>query len=413
MDISPKQYSSPFNIAVFAAGLGFFVDAFDLLLFNVIRIPSLKSLGFSGEALTHAGESLLAIQMAGMIIGGIVSGILADRKGRATVLFASILLYSIANLANASVNDFTTYAIVRFLAGVGLAGELGAGIALVGEKMTASNRGLGTIMVATLGGLGSIAAGLIGDILPWRTAYIVAGLAGFMLLFIRMKSLETSLFKESIKRKDIQHGNFFMLFKPKERLNRFIKSVLIGVPIWYCVGMLISFMPDLALQTGNIPVKLGTCFILFQVGITTGDLSSGLLSQWFKNRLKVMAFYMLIALVACAFWFLNFMYWDMAISTVLLSFLMGYGCGYLSVFVTATSEQFGTNLRVTATSSVTNFMRGSVSILIPLHILLRNYFTLTLSISLIIIGLLVWSLAFYAVLSSKETFGKDLNFVEE
>jgi hypothetical protein len=172
-------------------------------------------------------------------------------------------------------------------------------------------------------------------------------------------------------------------------------------------------MPDLALQTGNIPVKLGTCFILFQVGITTGDLSSGLFSQWFKNRLKVMAFYMFIALVACVFWFLNFMYWNMSISTVLLSFLMGLGCGYLSVFVTATSEQFGTNLRVTATSSVTNFMRGSVSILIPLHILLRNYFSLTLSISLIIIGLLVWSLAFYAVLSSKETFGKDLNFVEE
>ena len=413
MDISPKQYSSPFNIAVFAAGLGFFVDAFDLLLFNVIRIPSLKSLGFSGEALTHAGESLLAIQMAGMIIGGIVSGILADRKGRATVLFASILLYSIANLANAAVNDFSTYAIVRFLAGVGLAGELGAGIALVGEKMTSTHRGLGTIMVATLGGLGAVAAGLIGDLLPWRTAYIIAGLAGLMLLFIRMKSLETSLFKDSIQRKDIQHGNFFMLFKPQERLSRFVKSVLIGVPIWYCVGMLISFMPDLAAQTGNIPVKLGTCFILFQVGITTGDLTSGLFSQWFKNRLKVMAFYMFIALVACVFWFLNFMYWEMAISTVLLSFLMGLGCGYLSVFVTTTSEQFGTNLRVTATSSVTNFMRGSVSVLIPLHMLLRSYFDMSLSISLILIGIFVWILAFYAVFTSKETFGRDLDFIEK
>jgi MFS family permease len=413
MDISPKQYSSPFNIAVFAAGLGFFVDAFDLLLFNVIRIPSLKSIGFSGEALTHAGESLLAIQMAGMIVGGIVSGILADRKGRATVLFASILLYSIANLANAAVQDFTTYAIVRFLAGVGLAGELGAGIALVGEKMTSTHRGLGTIMVATLGGLGAVAAGLIGDLLPWRTAYIIAGLAGLMLLFIRMKSLETSLFKDSIQRKDIQHGNFFMLFKPQERFGRFIKSVLIGVPIWYCVGMLISFMPDLAIQTGNIPVKLGTCFILFQVGITTGDLTSGLFSQWFKNRLKVMAFYMFIALVACVFWFLNFMYWEMAISTVLLSFLMGLGCGYLSVFVTTTSEQFGTNLRVTATSSVTNFMRGSVSVLIPLHMLLRSYFDMSLSISLILIGIFVWMLAFYAVFTSKETFGRDLDFIEK
>lgn len=413
MNYSRIQHKSPFNMAVFAAGLGFFVDAFDLLLFNVIRIPSLKSLGYTGEDLTYAGETLLAIQMAGMMLGGVLSGVLADRKGRATVLFGSILLYSLANLANAAVNDFTSYAILRFIAGVGLAGELGAGIALVGEKMTSEKRGLGTILVATLGGLGAICAGLAGDLLHWRTAYVVAGAAGLSLLLLRMKNLETAMFKTSIQNNSIQHGNFFMLFKSNERFKRFLKSVLIGVPIWYCLGMLISFMPDLSAQTGNTAANLGTCFILFQVGIASGDLSSGLLSQFFKNRIKVMSFYMLIAFITCVIWFLNFQFWNATISLVLLSFLMGFGCGYLSVFVTTTSELFGTNLRVTATSSVTNFMRGSVSILIPLQILLRNWFDLSLMYTLSIIGVMVWLLAFYSVMKSKETFGRDLDFNEE
>lgn len=413
MNYSRIQHKSPFNMAVFAAGLGFFVDAFDLLLFNVIRIPSLKSLGYTGEDLTYAGETLLAIQMAGMMLGGVLSGVLADRKGRATVLFGSILLYSLANLANAAVNDFTSYAILRFIAGVGLAGELGAGIALVGEKMTSEKRGLGTILVATLGGLGAICAGLAGDLLHWRTAYVVAGAAGLSLLLLRMKNLETAMFKTSIQNNSIQHGNFFMLFKSNERFKRFLKSVLIGVPIWYCLGMLISFMPDLSAQTGNTAANLGTCFILFQVGIASGDLSSGLLSQFFKNRIKVMSFYMLIAFITCVIWFLNFQFWNATISLVLLSFLMGFGCGYLSVFVTTTAELFGTNLRVTATSSVTNFMRGSVSILIPLQILLRNCFDLSLMYTLSIIGVMVWLLAFYSVMKSKETFGRDLDFNEE
>jgi MFS family permease len=177
--------------------------------------------------------------------------------------------------------------------------------------------------------------------------------------------------------------------------------------------MLISFMPDLSAQTGNTAANLGTCFILFQVGIASGDLSSGLLSQFFKNRIKVMSFYMLIAFITCVIWFLNFQFWNATISLVLLSFLMGFGCGYLSVFVTTTAESFGTNLRVTATSSVTNFMRGSVSILIPLQILLRNCFDLSLMYTLSIIGVFVWLLAFYSVLKSKETFGRDVDFNEE
>src|ERR1700761_2344591 len=189
-----KIYRSPFNIAVLVAGIGFFIDAFDLFLFNVYRIPSLKDLGLSGSELTSAGERLLSIQMAGMMLGGIITGIYADKKGRVRVLFGSILLYSLANFANAFVRDVNTYAVIRFLAGVGLAGELGAGITLVSESMSIEKRGYGTILVATLGALGAVVAGLAGDVLPWRQAFMAAGIAGGILLALRMRSFESSMF---------------------------------------------------------------------------------------------------------------------------------------------------------------------------------------------------------------------------
>jgi MFS family permease len=409
---SNASHTSPFNRAVLIAGLGFFVDAFDLLLFNVLRIPSLSELGFSGAELTRNGETLLAIQMAGMMLGGIGSGMLADRFGRASVLFGSILLYSLANLANAFVNSYDMYAVLRFIAGLGLAGELGAGIAMVGERMHAEKRGLGTILVATLGGLGAVAAGLSGDLLHWRTAYVVAGAMGLLLLLLRMKGLESDLFHQTRINTAIRRGNFFGLLSKKERRNRFLRCVFAGIPIWYCVGMLVSFAPDLAGEHGVTGISLGTCFVLFQTGIACGDLSSGLLSQYFRSRRKIMLGFMLLALCVCVLWFMQF-YSTHFISFSLLSLLMGLGCGYLSVFVTTTSEQFGTNLRVTATSSATNLMRGSIAVLVPLHLFLVESIGLSRSDSLAAIGIVVWAAALYAVHAMNETFGKSLDFVEQ
>lgn len=409
---SNASYLSPFNRAVLIAGLGFFVDAFDLLLFNVLRIPSLSELGFSGAELTRNGETLLAIQMAGMMLGGIGSGMLADRFGRASVLFGSILLYSLANLANAFISSYDMYAMLRFIAGLGLAGELGAGIAMVGERMHAEKRGLGTILVATLGGLGAVAAGLSGDLLHWRTAYIVAGVMGLLLLLLRVKGLETELFHQARKNASIRRGNFFDLFRKKERRNRFMRCVFAGIPIWYCVGMLVSFAPDLAREHGLTGIRLGTCFVLFQTGIACGDLSSGLLSQYFRSRRKIMLGFMLLALCVCVLWFAQF-YISNFLSFSLLSLFMGLGCGYLSVFVTTTSEQFGTNLRVTATSSATNLMRGSIALLVPLHLFLVESIGLSRSDSLAAIGIIVWAAALYAVHAMNETFGKSLDFVEQ
>lgn len=261
----PKLYNSPFNIAVIAAGLGFFIDAFDLFLFSIYRIPSLTELGLSGKELLSEGEWLLSVQMAGMMVGGLISGIIGDKRGRVAVLFGSILLYSGANIANAFVHDISAYAIIRFLAGVGLAGELGAGITLVSETMTVERRGYGTILVATLGAMGAVSAGVAGDLLYWRHAFLIAGLVGICLLFLRMKSLESHMFKNSIGKQHLAKGSLVKLLSNPKRALRYFACILMGVPIWYSVGLLITLSPELA-KEGNIDLwKLTTAFTLFKL----------------------------------------------------------------------------------------------------------------------------------------------------
>ncbi len=400
---------SPFNLAVLAAGLGFFIDAFDLFLFNIYRIPSLKELGLDGQELTRTGEQLLAIQMAGMITGGILTGIIGDKKGRVAVLFGSILLYSLCNIFNAFVQDVESYAVIRFLAGVGLAGELGAGIALVSESMTIEHRGYGTILVATLGAAGAVSAGLIGNVVPWRTAFFIAGCAGLLLLLLRVKSMESAMFKQKVLEPDEKRGSFRLLFSNRTRTLTYLACILTGVPIWYSVGLLITLSPEIARLKNIAGLELGTCFILFQTGIMLGDLSSGILSQLLKSRKKVLIGYMGFALVATLVHF-GLIYSAMGLN--LSSLLMGIGCGYLSVFVTSTAEHFGTNMRVLVTSTVTNFMRGAVTILIPFHIWIESQFDTGLVESLAITGILVWVAALISVIYLPETYGKNLDYVE-
>ena len=408
MSINNTFYKSPFNIAVLAAGIGFFIDAFDLFLFNVYRIPSLKDLGLTTVESASTGEMLLAMQMGGMIVGGIITGILADKKGRMIALYGSILLYSLANIANAFVHDINTYALIRFLAGVGLAGELGSGITLVAESMSAEKRGYGTILVATLGALGAVAAGLAGNFLPWRQAFFGAGVAGLLVLVMRVRSLESNMYLLG-KNDDTPRGSFRFLFSSRQRSVRYLACILMGVPIWYSVGLLITLSPELAAKHHIDGLKLSTCFILFQIGIASGDLSSGIFSQVFKNRKKVLLVFMLIGVFSTIYHFIRMSYSE---SLNLSSYLIGLGCGYLSVFVTATAEHFGTNLRVTVTATVTNFMRGAVVLLIPLHRSLEKIFNLTLTSGLIVTGAIVWILALLSLMVLPETFGKSLNYTE-
>ena len=165
------------SLAVLVAALGYFVDIYDLILFGAVRGPSLQALGFSPADVQDKGILLLQLQMGGMLVGGILWGIIGDRRGRLSVLFGSIILYSIANLVNGTVDTLTGYAICRVIAGIGLAGELGAGITLVSELMDKERRGLGTTIVAATGILGGVVAGIVGGAVPgipavdWRTAY--------------------------------------------------------------------------------------------------------------------------------------------------------------------------------------------------------------------------------------------------
>lgn len=404
-----KVYHSPFNIAVLVAGIGFFIDAFDLFLFNVYRIPSLKDLGLTGSELTYTGERLLSIQMAGMMLGGIITGIYADKKGRVTVLYGSILLYSLANFANAFVHDVNTYAVIRFLAGVGLAGELGAGITLVSESMTVEQRGYGTILVATLGALGAVSAGLLGDFLPWRYAFLAAGIAGAVLLVLRLRSFEPTMFSDNNLATD-KRGSLRLLFASRQRAMKYLACILMGVPIWYSVGLLITLSPEIAKEHNITGLKLSTCFILFQVGITSGDLLSGVISQWARSRKKILVAFMTLGAVVTAYHFV-LIYNGLPLNVT--SFFMGLGCGYLSVFVTSTAEHFGINLRVTVTATVTNFMRGALVLLIPMHQAIEHMFGLRLTGGLIVTGCIVWGLALLSAVALPDTFGRSLAFTEQ
>jgi putative MFS transporter len=351
----------------------------------------------------------LQLQMAGMMLGGIITGVIADKKGRVTALYGSIILYSLANIANSFVHDLNTYAVVRFLAGVGLAGELGSGITLVAESMSVQKRGYGTILVATLGALGAVTAGLAGDLLPWRQAFFVAGIGGFLLLFMRVRSMETAMFIEA-KNSTEAKGSFRLLFSSGNRTFKYIACILMGVPIWYSVGLLITLSPEIARLNHIEGLKLSACFILFQIGIASGDLSSGILSQVFKSRKKILLSFMVFGILSTIYHFIRI---GNSESLVVTSFLMGLGCGYLSVFVTTTAEHFGTNLRVTVTATVTNFMRGAVTLLIPLHQFIEHYLNVSLTQGLAITGCIVWALAMISVILLPDTFGKSLDYTEK
>src|SRR6187402_2881858 len=194
---------------VIVAALGYFVDIYDLLLFGIVRKASLTDLGIIGDANRDAGEFLISMQMYGMLLGGIFWGILGDKKGRLSVLFGSIITYSIANIANGMVHSVEAYAFWRLIAGVGLAGELGAGITLVAETLPKNKRGYGTMIVASVGLTGAVVANLVYQIFgDWRLCYYAGGVLGLLLLFLRVSVRESGLYKQVVSQ-DEARGNFF------------------------------------------------------------------------------------------------------------------------------------------------------------------------------------------------------------
>lgn len=406
---------------ILVAALGYFVDIYDLILFSIIRKKSLVGLGLSAEECLPVGERLISIQMLGMLVGGILWGILGDKKGRLSVLFGSIIMYSTANVANGMVDSVEAYSFWRFIAGVGLAGELGAGITLVSESMSKEHRGYGTMIVTTLGVLGGVVAGLVGNLFDWRMSYYIGGGMGFALLLLRVGVYESSMFT-SERAQQARRGDFISLFTNGARFWKYLRCITIGLPTWFFAGILITFSPEFAIAMGVEPVSAGTAVIMFYGGLTLGDFSSGLVSQLLSTRKKVVSAFVWMSFVfMSAYLFLD--YHD-ALIFYAICFLLGLANGFWALFITIASEQFGTNLRATVTTTVPNFVRGALPLLILLFDFLKRGLPMTfpeyfsknpshvIIYSAFIIGVLTISLSLWALRGLDETFGKDLDYVE-
>ncbi|WP_224368658.1 MFS transporter [Hyalangium versicolor] len=401
-----RDLRSVLTLTVLVAGLGYFVDLFDITLFGVVRAASLKDLGVTDpKEILSKGVLLYNCQMGGMMLGGILWGTLGDKRGRLSVMFGSILLYSFANITNAFAWDVTSYAVCRFLGGVGLAGELGAAITLVAESLPKEKRGLGTTIVATLGMLGIVAAAFIGQHLTWKTAYLTGGVMGLALLFARFKVSESELFS---KKPDAARANPFLLLQGG-RLLKYISCILIGVPIYFTTGVLFTFAPELT-KGLNVQgeVTAGNAILFGSIGLTIGDLLAGLFSQWLKSRKRAVGLNLTLGFGLMLVYGLV----PGLTSTLIyaLSFLIGITVGYWAVLVTMAAEQFGTNIRATAATTVPNFVRGSAMFATTGFLALREH--LSVAHAAIIVGSICFSLALLSLTQIDETFSRNLDYEE-
>ena len=399
------------NVAVIVAALGYFVDVYDLILFSIVRVASLKDLGLSGEELTNTGIYLLNVQMIGMLIGGIIWGIMGDKKGRLSVLFLTILMYSLANILNGMVTNLPQYYLCRFFAGLGLAGELGVGITLVSEVMSKETRGYGTTVVSSIGIAGAVIGFLVADMFNWRVAYYFGGGMGLMLLVLRILMYESGMYAKT-KESKVKRGNFLSLFNNRKRFIKYIKCILIGVPVWYIIGILVTLAPEFASDNAfNIKgdVAAGKAVMYHYIGASVGAFLTGIYSQFIKSRKKAL-FFSLISLTI----FLILFFVSTGSTNAWFYFLLliiGIPNGYWSVFVTTASEQFGTNLRATVTTTVPNFVRGATVVVTTAFNYLKSS-SFGIIGSAIAVGVVVLALAIYSALTIEETFHKDLDYYE-
>jgi MFS family permease len=413
------------NKLILVAALGYFVDIYDLLLFGVERTHSLNEIlplqfgSLSAQKLAELnavyGKQLLNWQMAGMLIGGIFWGILGDKKGRLSVLFGSILTYSLANIANGFVNSTDQYAALRFISGFGLAGELGAGVTLVSETMSKERRGIGTMIVATVGVFGAVVAGFMSDVFSsWRHSFFFGGAMGLALLILRIGVLESGMFN-NIKQENIKKGHILDLFGNRKRLLKYLCIIFVTVPVWYVMGTLVIFSPELFAKLSGDPANAklvtgGKAIMFAYSGITVGDLVCGAVSQWLRSRKKTLFIFLTLTVLAIITYFLIggqsvTVYYGCIV-------FIGFATGYWAVFISTASELFGTNIRSTATTTAPNFVRGSTILISYLLMLMTLIFGKEGLTAIIVTGVIIIAIAYWALYHLEETFGKDLDYVE-
>jgi predicted MFS family arabinose efflux permease len=397
------------HIAVIVSALGFFVDVYDLLLFGIIRKPSLTDLGLDPQQVLEQGEFIISVQMIGLLVGGILFGILGDKKGRLSVLFGSILLYSIANILNGMVTNTTQYTILRFIAGVGLAGELGAGITLVNELLSKEKRGIASAMIASFGILGAVTAFTMKELFHWRTCYYIGGGLGLALLFLRLQVKESMMYRQ-VAQTQVSRGNFLMFFSNRRRAILYLRCIMIGIPAWYIIGVLVTFSDQFGKEFGIDGVDPGKAIMYQYMAIAFGDLTAGLLSRYLKSRKKALFIFYGITTVFLALYFglrgggsAQSLYW--------LCAGLGFGTGFSVIYITMSAEQFGTNLRATAAVTIPNMVRGALPLILLLFKGMRG-FTGSYVTGAWITGAILMFIAVIAAWGLEDSYGKSLDFLE-
>jgi MFS transporter, putative metabolite:H+ symporter len=403
-----------FSVPVIVAALGYFVDIYDLLLFTIVREPSLRALGVVDAMMLSESTTIINWQMIGLLIGGIIWGMMGDKKGRLSVLFGSILLYSLANFLTGYVTDTNQYAAARFVAGLGLAGELGAGITLVSELLPKNKRGIGTSLVAGIGLLGAVFAYFTFRFTDhdWRLCYKIGGVLGMLLLFLRISVVESGMFKQVKLSENVSRGNILMFFTNGERFKKYMLAILIGLPTWYVIGILVNYSNRFARELyGENAIDSGKAIMYSYVGIAIGDILIGLVSQYYKSRRKALFIFYGLTIVSGILFFTPVNSNDTTMYAICTA--LGFSTGFWAIFVTMGAEQFGTNLRATAATTIPNMVRGSLPLLnIIFKDLFQDQLHMNIVRSAIITGVIAITIALIAAYKTKETFHKDLNYVE-
>jgi MFS family permease len=398
------------RLLIVIAALGYFVDVYDLILFIIVRQPSLQALGYEGVELTQKGIYLLNLQMLGMLIGGIVWGILGDKKGRLSVLFGTILLYSVANIANGMINNIEQYYVLRFIAGFGLAGELGIGITLIAEVMKKEHRGIGTTIVSGIGIAGAVVGFLVADRFDWRVAYYVGGAMGLLLLLLRVSVAESGMFHNA-KSSEVKRGSFAQFLSVRANFVKYVRCIFVGIPVWFTIGILVTLATEFAEALGVVGEVLGSKAVMYHyIGASAGAFLTGFISQQLRSRKKAL----LIALSSLSVMLCVLLLSQGVSNTTFywLLLIVGLPNGYWSVFMASASEQFGTNIRATVTTSAPNFVRGMVVVLSTLFSYLSNEVVMGFVGAASLIGTAVMALAIFSTLKTQDTFHKDLDYIE-
>jgi MFS family permease len=322
-------------------------------------------------------------------------------------------LYSIANFATGYVHTVDQYALCRFVAGLGLAGELGAGITLVTELLPKEKRGIGTSLVAGIGLSGAIVAyftfKLSGN--DWRFCYKMGGILGVFLLLLRIKVAESGMYK-NLQKQNVQKGNFLMFFTQRKRFLKYLTAIAIGLPTWFVIGILINQSDKFGKEFFNSStIESGRSIMFAYIAIAIGDVLIGFVSQYFKSRKKALFFFYVLTVISVVLYFSPFNSSDTRM--YIACAFMGFGTGFWAIFVTMGAEQFGTNLRATAATTIPNMVRGSLPLMNMLFIdLFHKKLQWNLWQSGVVTGAIVLAITFVAFYYTEETYHKDLDYLE-